>query len=353
MPKHLFRFILGILVVPLLVPGGWLCAQDKHFSQFHASPLQLNPALTGLINGSYRVNLNYRNQWSKIIGNNFQTIAASGDMNIKSPIKAFSKDLVGIGLSFFSDRVAGYDLNNTEVALHTAYHKSTGANQFLSLGLKMGIFQRGLNYENLRFEDQYVEGSGYTKTSMEVLPENNLSMMELALGLDYTITGSKNQGLDIGLSLHHITSPDFSFFNLTPALVEPAKQPLYSIFSFHISGSLAMSESQSLLPRMWYIQQGPHRLISLGALIKTPLDQDNVRALHAGGFLRMVNGVKGLALESFIPMVGFELGNVNIGLSYDANLRRLAPSYFQQSIFELSLSILGSYDNDNFFCPRF
>lgn len=353
MPKLFFRFISGVVILLVFIPGSCVLAQDKHFSQFHSSPLQLNPALTGLINGSYRVNLNYRNQWSKIIGNNFQTIAASGDMSIKSPVKAWNKDLLGIGLSFFSDKVAGYDLNNTEVALQSAYHKSTGANQFLSLGVKLGIFQRGINYENLRFEDQYVEGQGYSKTSLEVLPENNLSMMELALGLDYTITGKKNQGLDIGVSLHHITSPDFSFFNLTPALVEPAKQPLYGIFSFHISGSLSLSDEQSLLPRIWYIQQGPHKLFTLGTLFKTPLDQDNIKSLHAGGFLRIVNGEKSMALESFIPMIGFELGNVNIGLSYDANLRRLAPSYFQQSIFELSLSILGNYDNDSFFCPKF
>lgn len=348
------KFLSPIILLGLgLTIQTTLLAQDKHFSQFHASPLQLNPALTGLMNGSYRVNLNYRNQWSKVIGNNFQTIAASGDMNIKSPFKIFDKDLLGIGLSFFSDRVAGYDLNNTEVALNTAYHKSTGRNQFLSLGIKMGIFQRGINYENLRFEDQYIEGQGYTKTSLEVLPENNLSMMELALGLDYTWSGRKNQGLDIGLSLHHITSPDFSFFNLTPALVQPAKQPLYSVFSFHVSGSIPLSETQSLLPRVWFMQQGPHTLFTMGSLIKTPLDQDNIKALHAGGFLRIVNGEKKLSLESFIPMIGFELGNVNIGLSYDANLRRLAPGYFQQSIFELSLSILGSYDNDSFFCPKF
>jgi type IX secretion system PorP/SprF family membrane protein len=353
MPKFFFKFISGALILLAFIRGSVVLAQDKHFSQFHSSPLQLNPALTGLINGSYRVNLNYRNQWSKIIGNNFQTIAASGDMNIKSPVKAWNKDLLGIGLSFFSDKVAGYDLNNTEVALQSAYHKSTGANQFLSLGVKLGIFQRGINYENLRFEDQYVEGQGYTRTSLEILPENNLSMMELALGLDYTLTGKKNQGLGIGVSVHHITSPDFSFFNLSPALVEPAKQPLYGIFSFHLSGSLALTEDQSILPRIWYIQQGPHKLFTLGTLFKTPLDPDNIKSLHAGGFLRIVNGEKSMALESFIPMIGFELGNVNIGLSYDANLRRLAPSYFQQSIFELSLSILGNYDNQSFFCPKF
>lgn len=349
----LFKRIARYGILLLILVHFKVNAQDRHFSQFHASPLQLNPALTGMINGTFRVNMNYRNQWNKVIGNNFQTIAVSGDMNIKSPIKSQGKDLVGLGLSIFSDKVAGYDLNHTELAATGAYHKSTGAGQFLSLGLKMGLSQRSLNYENLRFEDQYVEGQGYTNTTLENLPENNLSMMELALGLQYTLSGARDQGLNIGLSLHHITSPDFSFFNLNPPdPIAPPKKPLYGLLSFHAGGSLALSPTQSLLPRLWFLSQGPHYLFNIGTLLRTPLNQDNTSALHAGGFVRIVNGEKGPSPESFIPMIGFELGNVNIGLSYDANLRRLAPSYFQQAIFELSLSILGSHDNEGFFCPK-
>ena len=41
-------------------------AQDPNFSQFFASPLTLNPALTGKFDGSVRVAGNYRNQWPTI-----------------------------------------------------------------------------------------------------------------------------------------------------------------------------------------------------------------------------------------------------------------------------------------------
>src|ERR1041384_3856408 len=40
-----------------------LQAQDPSFSQFFASPLNINPALTADINGKWRVISNYRNQW--------------------------------------------------------------------------------------------------------------------------------------------------------------------------------------------------------------------------------------------------------------------------------------------------
>ena len=41
-------------------------AQDANFSQFYASPLTLNPALTGKFHGTLRVAGNYRNQWPTI-----------------------------------------------------------------------------------------------------------------------------------------------------------------------------------------------------------------------------------------------------------------------------------------------
>ena len=59
-------------------------AQDFHFSQYHSSPLQLNPALTGLINGTYRMNINYRDQWNKLDGNNFKTVKTVASMGAGS-----------------------------------------------------------------------------------------------------------------------------------------------------------------------------------------------------------------------------------------------------------------------------
>ena len=51
-------------------------AQDPNFSQFFASPLTLNPALTGKFDGTFRVAGNFRNQWPTI-NNAFVTKTAS------------------------------------------------------------------------------------------------------------------------------------------------------------------------------------------------------------------------------------------------------------------------------------
>ena len=56
-------------------------AQDPNFSQFFASPLTLNPALTGKFDGDFRFAANYRNQWPSI-NNAYTTGTASFDMGI-------------------------------------------------------------------------------------------------------------------------------------------------------------------------------------------------------------------------------------------------------------------------------
>ena len=73
------RIFYVLLCVSWFSPG-ISRAQDPAFSQFFASPLTLNPALTGKFNGTLRVAGNYRNQWPQI-NNAFVTSTISVDGN--------------------------------------------------------------------------------------------------------------------------------------------------------------------------------------------------------------------------------------------------------------------------------
>ena len=77
-------------------------AQDPNFSQFFASPLTLNPALTGKFDGVYRIAGNYRNQWPSI-NNAYTTATISADFGLmKNRIPDI--DQFGIGFMGFTDR---------------------------------------------------------------------------------------------------------------------------------------------------------------------------------------------------------------------------------------------------------
>ena len=70
MKKYLF--VIAIFISSLTF------GQDVHFSQLQETPLWLNPANAGFMNGYFRAIANYRNQWATM-GNAYQTMAVSVD----------------------------------------------------------------------------------------------------------------------------------------------------------------------------------------------------------------------------------------------------------------------------------
>ena len=71
------------LVVMLgLIFSNFVYSQDPHFSQYYETPLQINPAMTG-VNGDLRVLANYRDQW-RSVSKPFTTYAFSIEAKMKS-----------------------------------------------------------------------------------------------------------------------------------------------------------------------------------------------------------------------------------------------------------------------------
>src|ERR1051325_12052501 len=94
------KFFKTILVGAFCILYNLMYAQDIHFSQFNSSPLNINPALTGLFNSDYRIIGNYRSQWSSVTVP-FLTYSASADMNIRVNRQ---RDVIGIGVLFNGDK---------------------------------------------------------------------------------------------------------------------------------------------------------------------------------------------------------------------------------------------------------
>ena len=99
---------LLLLVAALLGTAPAAQAQDPGFSQFFASPLSLNPALTGKFNGVVRIAGNYRNQWPSI-NNAFITSTVSVDAPILRN-KLPENDTWGIGLMAMTDKTGRTEL---------------------------------------------------------------------------------------------------------------------------------------------------------------------------------------------------------------------------------------------------
>ena len=124
-------------------------AQDIHFSQYYAAPLELNPALTGNINGVFRATFNYRNQWFNIPTLNtiapYQTYQASFDMPILR--ERLENDGLGIGGMFYTDKAGDGALTTFSGMASIAYHKAVDryGKGRLSVGLQAGVVSKQVN----------------------------------------------------------------------------------------------------------------------------------------------------------------------------------------------------------------
>src|SRR5258705_3928993 len=186
--------------------------QDPNFSQFFASPLTLNPALTGKFDGVYRFAMNYRNQWPSI-SNAYTTGTASLDMGIlKNKIPEY--DQFGIGIMGFTDRAGDGALTNNYLGLSLAYHKALDENGYhqIGAGFQGTYVNKRLNTQNLKFQDQLTP-FGFTGVTQEIFTNKQVNISYVDLNAGFIYTGSTNgyNNFYLGASMYHVIRPKESF----------------------------------------------------------------------------------------------------------------------------------------------
>lgn len=349
------------IVLFLLLGGilGTATAQDAHFSQFFSSPTTLNPALTGLFAGRYRIALSHRSQWGQVLPTPYSTSAFAADFHYPINAKRRGGDSFGAGVYFLNDRVVEAGLSNNQFMLSGAFHKSLDGrgSQLLSIGGQLGVVQRSLGFGDLTFQDQFNGTTGFDAgAGAEVLPENSVSFGDFQLGINYSILPRRRElGVFAGLALHHLTRPELSFYADATAGDEiEVTNTLYRRYSAYLNFRIPTGREAQLSPRIYYVTQGPHVMINTGANLRLLLQDASGTAIHLGGWLRLVNDLEGLGPESGVALVGFEVSSFLFGLSYDVGIsgRRVSPRH--QGAFELSVTYIGlSEDDEAVPCPKF
>lgn len=334
-------------------------AQDQHFTQFYASPLTLNPAMTGNFPGRYRVGMIYRDQWRGVFDQPYKTFSAAVDVRFDIASNSRYKDAVGIGLMFFSDEVSGIDFVTNQLALSGSFHKSLGyeGSQTLSGGIQLGLLNRSINYERLNFDDQFNSIDGFTLGTREDLPPNNFSFSDLNVGLNYTLQLSKKTVLNVGASMHHVLEPQVTFYPAESTIsgdIPGGDSKLFARYGGQLSLQFPVGARMSLIPRALFSKQGPHMELTAGSNLRVPVDTYSGNALQFGFWARPVsNADDSFSLDALIAMVGMEWKGVLFGLSYDINLDDLTIHKQGQQSFEISILYLGDFDNESILCPKF
>lgn len=346
-----YRFIVLFCLTFALTAS----AQDKHFSQFYASPISLNPALTGAINGTYRIAGIYRDQWRAVFDDPIVTYSMALDTRLKLPLKTKYKDALGVGLLFYSDKVNTIDFTTNQIMLSAAYHKALDYDnkQFLTIGIQGGVAQRNVNYERLSFADQFNGVDGYSGETLENLPPNNFSYGDMNVGINYTAALTKSASIFVGASMHHIFGPRISFY-YDKEFRPDEDERLYRKYSAQLSAQLPIGQRMQLIPRVLVSSQGPHFRITAGSNIRVPLNDYNSTAVQLGAWARPVKSIdEPIEFDALVILAAIELNGVHIGLSYDLSFDDLATFQQGQNAFEISVSYIGSFENDDILCPSF
>lgn len=332
-------------------------AQDRLFSQFYASPLTLNPALTGAFEGKYRVSSIYRDQWRKALEQPYQTFSSALDLRWRmGKERPKYQDHAAVGILFFQDRAGALNFSTTQIAVSGAYHKALDIrnSQFLSVGFQAGIVQRNVNFGNVTFEDQFNGTTGYSDPTSERLPENNYSFGDFSVGLNYAFSPKNSKfRLFAGGAMHHFNKPTDSFYHKTDDSSLLPNDKLDPRYSAQLSAQVPIAKGVTFLPRAIFDLQGEHMKLDAGGNFRMNLSDYRLVSLHLGSYVRPVSDYdNGYRLDAVVALVGIEFNNILIGSSYDIHVGKTTTG-FNRGTFELSVAYLGDYEDDLILCPKF
>lgn len=337
-----------------LLGGFSLSAQDIHFSQFYLSPLNLNPAMTGVSNCNVRLVANYRNQWASILRSNaFSTYSVSYDQRI--PVGRY--DYFGIGGTFWGDTAGEADFSTLTGKLSASYSKrmsgGRGRSTYLVVGAEGGVAQRSIDFLDLRWGNQHDGEGGFdpTQQSGELFDRDNFLFADMAAGLLLFMVDGDNS-FYLGGAFHHLNRANQSFS-------ENGEDLLYSRLTAHAGGEFMVGKKFGLVPGVIMMNQGPSFQVNAGMAMKFLLNNSrNVterQSFQAGLWWRVANRLdNGVLNDAAILTTRFDFNNFTLGFSYDINISELRTASNSNGGFEFALiyKICGP-ENRGLYCPDF
>lgn len=296
-------------------------AQDIHFSQFYASPLNLNPALTGTA-PDYRIAGIYRNQW-RSVSVPFQTYSASGDARI--PIKKLKKDILAAGLVFTGDRSGDAKLGMNSVYVALAYQKSLtkNNNHYIGLGIQPGFVQKSLKYQQLLFPSQHL-GNDFDPNAAQNENVSNPSVgyFDMHAGIQVSNQFGKRIGMMNGFTVYHLTFPKESFLGESVRL-----KPRFTV---HGGLRILAAKNFYITPNYIFQFQNKNREIIAGTGFEYHLQGFKFPLIPSMGFWFRPG-------DAAVINLGLEYYRIRIMAAYDVNVSGLKSASNNRGGFEIAV----------------
>ncbi|MES2591879.1 MAG: PorP/SprF family type IX secretion system membrane protein [Bacteroidota bacterium] len=339
------KLVIISAIPMLLFTGAWnsLFAQDVHFTQTNMIPVQLNPALTGISEGTHRIFLNYKNQWRGMAaqGAAFNTSLFSYDAALFK--NKWHRGWLGAGLLGYKDVAGDLKMGTTQLSISIAGIVYINEEQFISGGLQGGYVQKSLSTSAMLWGSQIDQSTGTFNTA---LPSNDVATItpsiygNLSTGLSWnyiadpsTLSANDELKINIGIAAHNVSTPKQNFNAY-------GSDNLYRKFVIHGTSIIGIRNSNlALMPNAAFYMQGPSQELNVGALVRwTIKDKSRYTNVHKGAAFAL--GAQYRWRDALCPVMLIEYSNYAIGISYDLNASGLAAATGGKGGVEFSLKFV-------------
>lgn len=298
-------------------------AQDIHFSQFCYSPLSLNPALTGDINGNIRGVLNHRNQWNTI---SIPYITSSLSFDTRLFENKFNGNTLGTGIIAVTDKAGEGAFSNFQVMLGTSFHKIFGREklQVIAVGIQSGFIQKRVDVSGLTFPNQFqYEDFDASLPSGENYSENSITRFDISAGAVCKLQLQSGGKMNGGLSFFHINRPVESLLGGYDRI--SLRSVVHYMAKFPVNAQLNFSGE------FLFMTQNRAREMNIGGKFEINLlseKKKRVDLLLGAGYRRS---------DALIFCAGVKYDKLEYIISYDVNVSRLHTASNYNGAFEISL----------------
>ncbi|MCX2575100.1 PorP/SprF family type IX secretion system membrane protein [Pedobacter sandarakinus] len=326
-----FKILAAVLIV-IINTSPSKAQIDPHFSQYYANPLWLNPALTGVTDGEYRININAKQQWSNL-NSGYLTAGASID-------QAPAKNLA-LGAMILNQTAGSINYNQLSALVSAAYRIRLGrrGEQVINFGMQAGILNKSFDASKITLGSQYNPNQGYDpglgmndniNSESYLAPDINVGIMF------FDGSGNTNVNVFAGASVAHLTTPKDRFAG------QDGRLPMR--FTGHGGARFKVNYTLDIVPNFIYLRQGDAQEVAAGAYAQMMLNTES--DLLIGSNYRVK--------DSAIAFLGIHHRSMVFGLSYDFNTSSLNRATSSRGGLELSISFTSRKGiiGPNFFCPR-
>ncbi len=313
----------SVLVIVLCCLGfiGKYRSQDFHLSLYDAAPLFLNPSMTGVFEGDWRIHTHYRTQWKSV---NFKPYT-TGLISFDVPYKKW-----GFGGQIVNYRAGIGNYNALQGLVSAAYTVPIDNKKYhnFTMGVQFGMTQKSVEYQLHTFNNQYTttNGGGFNQNlnSGENFAGQSTLLPDLNAGAMYYFSRQQSRvNPFLGFSVFNLLTPTETFFE--------SDNELPMRFYTHLGTRVNVTETFYLIPKALLMQQKEFRELTL--------------ALDAGVYLKSAElyALAGLTYrnqDAMIFYVGARKAHYIAKVGYDVNTSSLAPASTGRGGFEISFTYM-------------